>query len=78
MNFALMCFALSAVAWLALVIVDGARREHERRRRDQRICELLRKGIDNYERSEAESRAQVVKWQSCETTSAPCSSPASS
>jgi len=78
MNFALMCFALSAVAWLALVIVSGARREHVRRRQDQRFCELLRKGIDNYQRTETQGRAGVVKWQSCETTSAPCSSPASS
>lgn len=63
--------AFCSLAFLAAF--NAARREFVKRRREQRFCQLVRKSVLFADQLPMRNRARVVKWQTCETTSAHCS-----
>lgn len=62
--------ALCSVAFAAAL--NTARREYMKRRQEHRFCQLVRLGM-SIERTRIRSRARMIKWQTCETSSAQCS-----
>ena len=64
-------FVAAALAVVVVItVLEYARREFNKKRRDHRMSQALRRGLTQ---TTVQRTPRVVNWQSCETTSVRCS-----
>jgi hypothetical protein len=75
MDHSMTVYFVTALCLLTIAAgLNMARREFNKKRRDYRMNQALRRGLMESEGLEQiRNRSRVIEWQSCESASGPCS-----